>query len=171
MEQAQEKPMPKPNKPAWRKRASCLIFNVSTQQLLLVSSRRHSTDTNKSWIIPGGSIEETDDSPQACAMRECEEESGIVPDGNCMAYLGEFIDPDRRTKTDTFAASRFVPGRPSVENRTHYWCPFLEVERHLAWRPTLLRMFESSRGFLQHFVDEQKQHQEGVATATTTAAQ
>jgi len=128
-----------------KKRASCILFNPQTHQILLIT-RKKATD---GFIFPGGAIEENE-SPQEAAIRESEEEAGITPIASEMVLIGEFIDPVKKTTTTVFSTCHYrSSGSCECEGRTHFWCPILEAEKHIRWNETLVRVFEAAR---MHFL-------------------
>ena len=75
-------------------RGCCVIWNKEQTQVLLISNKK-----NK-WCLPGGCIEENDYSILSGAVREVEEEAGVI--GNIINFVGNFKDFNGKYKHNTY---------------------------------------------------------------------
>lgn len=66
--------------------ASCVVFDASLQQTLLVFHRK-----GQFWVQPGGHLEDGDDSVMSGALRELREETGVIV-GPTVAPLAYDLD-------------------------------------------------------------------------------
>ncbi len=73
------------------------VIATKDQSILLVR-HVHPTTAEEWWVPPGGALEDTDDSIQACAAREVTEETGLVPVVGRLVYVREFRETDRNTR-------------------------------------------------------------------------
>jgi 8-oxo-dGTP pyrophosphatase MutT (NUDIX family) len=82
-------------------RAGVILFHE--EKLLLMRQNNASF-----WVLPGGTLEENESLPQ-CAIRELEEEAGLVIDTPKLVGLSEFSDSRRHILDATFVA-RYISG-------------------------------------------------------------
>ncbi len=76
-------------------RAAVLAFRADT---ILLVRHVHPLSGEEWWCPPGGALEDTDASVQACASREVLEETGLDPAIGRLLYIREFRDTDRNTR-------------------------------------------------------------------------
>jgi 8-oxo-dGTP diphosphatase len=76
---------------------------------ILLVRHVHPVSSEEWWVPPGGALEDTDASVQACAAREVREETGLDPSVGRLIYIREFRDPERNTRWVElyFLADRF----------------------------------------------------------------
>uniref|UniRef100_A0A8D8VWX2 diphosphoinositol-polyphosphate diphosphatase n=1 Tax=Cacopsylla melanoneura TaxID=428564 RepID=A0A8D8VWX2_9HEMI len=80
----------------YRRRAACIcVRNEAEKEILLVTSSRRP----EHWIVPGGGVE-PEEEPAATALREVEEEAGVL--GKLGRSLGVFENDDRKHRTQVF---------------------------------------------------------------------
>lgn len=83
--------------------ADCLVINSSNEILLV---RRGREPFKNSWALPGGFME-MDETLEHCAIRELQEETGLLFDERSIHLIGVFscVDRDPRGRTVTAAYS------------------------------------------------------------------
>ena len=93
-------------------RGSCIVWDcVKKNNVLLIKNKK-----NK-WCLPGGGIEEYDETFQEGALRELKEEAGIV--GMVIDYVGNFKDSYGKNKHSTFVWD-IIPIRKLEEYKENY---------------------------------------------------
>lgn len=91
------------------------IFTVADGQLKALLVKRGEGPFLGAWALPGGFVRE-DESLEAAARRELEEETGLRGEGLYMEQLYSFGDPKRdpRGHTVTVAHTALVPGEQAL---------------------------------------------------------
>jgi len=100
-------------------------------EILLVSAKRNP----RAWIFPKGHIE-ADETLEEAALREVEEEAGVV--GEIVASIGppvEFDAPTEHVRVQYFLI-RMVTETPETDGRKKRWVPFDDAERLLTYDNT-----------------------------------
>ena len=73
------------------------VIAIQGDSVLLVR-HVHPASGEEWWVPPGGALEDTDASVQACAAREVREETGLEVIVGRLIYMREFRDADRNTR-------------------------------------------------------------------------
>ncbi|CAG9805278.1 unnamed protein product [Chironomus riparius] len=85
------------DKDGYRKRAACICVRSDDEsEVLLVSSSKYP----ERWIIPGGGVEENEQSGAETAVREVLEEAGVI--GRLGRCLGVFDNEEHKHRTEVF---------------------------------------------------------------------
>ena len=81
----------------FRRRAACVCVKDETEtDVLLVTGTKRSDR----WVVPGGGIEPCEEDPAQAAVREVQEEAGVI--GKLGRCLGVFENPDKKTRTSVY---------------------------------------------------------------------
>jgi 8-oxo-dGTP pyrophosphatase MutT (NUDIX family) len=118
-------------------RAGVILFHEG--KLLLMRQNNASF-----WVLPGGTLEENESLPQ-CALRELEEEAGLILGDPILIGLSEFSDERRHVLDATFTA-RYLSGSlawqpPYPENiNAIEWVEEQDFQR-LTLKPNALQSF------------------------------
>lgn len=98
--------------------------------------------------FPGGFVDAADPTLEAAARRECQEETGLLPD--TLEYLGSFSIPDKRLGSQDAMMSAFFIGHLVGEEPLRVGDDLAEVAwypvdslRNLKWFPDHAPMFEA----------------------------
>ncbi|SDE51728.1 NUDIX hydrolase [Rhodospira trueperi] len=82
-----------------------VVFTVETQALKVLLIRRKGPPHEGQWALPGGFVR-IDESVDACAVRELEEETGLK--GIYLEQLYTFGDPDRDTRERVISVAYYA---------------------------------------------------------------
>jgi len=104
-------------------RLAAVALLVSSGRVLLTRRPRTMRTFPGAWVLPGGSVDSTDESLRAAALRELAEETGVVvpEDAANLAPLG-FWESCYPTSVDSWKQARLDNGR-----RAHHLVAFFEV--------------------------------------------
>jgi 8-oxo-dGTP pyrophosphatase MutT (NUDIX family) len=105
--------------------------NGADLEILLVTAKR----TPNAWIFPKGHIE-PGETPEQAALREVEEEAGVV--GELEAVVGApvvFDTPNERVRVQYFLI-RMIAESAGTDGRAKRWLPFDDAERTLTYDNT-----------------------------------
>jgi mutator protein MutT len=100
-------------------------------EILLVTAKRNPG----AWIFPKGHIE-PGETPEQAALREVEEEAGVV--GKLVGAIGvpiEFDTPTEHVRVQYFLI-RMTDESPDTDGRAKRWVPFDDAERMLTYDNT-----------------------------------
>jgi len=116
----------------YTQRAACVcVKNKNETEVLLISSRKNQTN----WIIPGGGIEEHDESPQEAAKREVYEEAGVR--GRIDRFLGVFKDRNQLTNVYIMIVDEELDDWSEKEKRLRKWFSVVDAKTELEkYKPT-----------------------------------
>jgi 8-oxo-dGTP diphosphatase len=141
----------------------CFVFDRARHRLLMIEKKR-GQGAGK-WNVPGGKIQAGED-PAAAAVRECEEETGILPSGLKEVGLLEFYFPKSDSWSNicsVFTAEEFSGELiPSGEECNAHWVgldaiPFEKMwSDDRLWVPILL----SGRRFHRVYSFDENDHME-----------
>ena len=84
--------------------ADCVVINDRNEILLV---RRGNDPFKGCWALPGGFME-MDETIERCAVRELEEETGIVVSEQDLRLIGVYSAPDRDPRGRTVTAAYLV---------------------------------------------------------------
>ena len=112
-------------------RGSCVVWDsVTKNSTLLIKNKK-----NK-WCIPGGGIEDYDETFQIGALRELKEEAGII--GIVTDYVGNFKDSNGKNKHSTFVWN-VIPLKKLECYKENYrerrWFTYMEALEILSEKP------------------------------------
>ena len=120
-------------------RGCCIIWSKVNSQVLLIKNKK-----NK-WCLPGGCIEENDYSILSGAIREVEEEAGII--GNIINFVGTFEDNDGKYKHNTYVWNMEFKEELNdylENNRDRKWFDVIDAVNLLDHKPIQKKMLLSS---------------------------
>lgn len=83
--------------------ADAVVVDTDAAKILLIQRG----DTGE-WALPGGFIDATDDSPHQAALREAQEEAGIVLDGYAPCVFRGIVDDPRNTEDAWIETSAYL---------------------------------------------------------------
>lgn len=92
------------------KSVSCIIFDDTKKKVLLLKRRDIPV-----WVLPGGGIEEGE-TPEAAALREAEEETGLKLE--LTRQIAHYIPVNKLTKPTNFYEFRVLEGSPKIGAET-----------------------------------------------------
>lgn len=96
--------------------ADCIVANERGELLLV---RRGSEPFKGCWALPGGFME-MDERLERCAVRELEEETGLVVGEEDIRLVGVYSAPERDPRGRTVSAAFLVQGAwPSAKGEPH----------------------------------------------------
>lgn len=82
-----------------------VVFAPLASELYILLIRRKNPPFQSSWALPGGFLEETE-TTERCAIRELQEETGIVADNPHL--IGLFSNPDRDPRGRVISAAYYA---------------------------------------------------------------
>jgi len=72
-----------------RLKAAAIVVCIKKEELFLILRRSDIDDREGQWALPGGHIDEEDESIEHAAVRELQEEAGLVCAADSLTFLGE----------------------------------------------------------------------------------
>ncbi|MET7278843.1 NUDIX domain-containing protein [Kribbella sp. NPDC005582] len=135
---------------------ACNMAVVDDSGRILLQRRR---DTGQ-WALPGGA-QELGETPSACAIRECMEETGVTAE--ITGLLGVFSDPghivryddgETRQEFEITMTGRPVAGEPTINEEASdvAWFTFEELAE-LDIHPSMTRQIDAYRDGVRSHVD------------------
>ena len=109
-----------------------IIVCLDDEQRFLVVRRSDIDERQGQWTIPGGHIDEEDNSIEAGAARELKEETGLVCNINDLTYLGEHKTGKYYFLTQKWSGELDIripnPKSGKIEHDQWKWSTIKEVE-------------------------------------------
>lgn len=121
-------------------RASCIIWDSKTQnRVMLIKNKKNR------WCIPGGAVEEKDETILSAAIREIEEEAGIK--GDILNYIGNFKDYGKNNHSIFVwnIISKYELENYKENYRERKWFTIEDAIKLLEYKPTQLQMLLNSK--------------------------
>jgi 8-oxo-dGTP pyrophosphatase MutT (NUDIX family) len=143
---------------------------LSSSQVLLVESSRR----KEAWIVPSGKLEAEDESPEAGAVRETEEEAGAL--GVVVADLGDDFVNDvsmHRTRYYVMLVTELLPSHAYEEGRKgrrRRWVVATEARSIVKGKPGQIRALEAAFHSHDFSFDPSAVAVEGVEVASEEPA-